>query len=141
MSTSNRHPNAKSWDYKWRGKYASVNIDKDLTDYKAETLYISITSKIGLNILFAYWYDRDPPPSDIVKNNLGMYLNIYFLESRSYLEALSQPRLTTKQIIHNKINDILDDYEKHEDLMDEVITINSSFTLIFKLYIYTNTSN
>jgi hypothetical protein len=69
-----------------------------------------------------------------------MCLNIYVLESRSYLEALSQPRLTTKQIIHNKIEDILDDYEKHEDLMDEVITINSSFTLIFKLYIYTNTS-
>lgn len=54
MSTSSRQPNAKNCDYKCRGKYASVDINKDLDGTTSETLYIGMTSKIGLKVLFAY---------------------------------------------------------------------------------------
>ena len=50
---------------------------------------------------------------------------LLFLESESYLAALAQPKLTTKQIINNRIEDFVEDYEKREDLMFEIKAIKT----------------
>lgn len=55
MSVQNKHPDPKDCDFKCRGKYASVDLKKDLNGVFVDTLlYISLTSKVGLKILFAY---------------------------------------------------------------------------------------
>ena len=47
-------------------------LNKDLNAPNGDCLlYIALTSKIGLKILFAYCYEREPPPNEIAKNNLG----------------------------------------------------------------------
>lgn len=70
-STSNSHPSKKDCDYKSRGKYASIDINKDLEATNSDTLYLALTSKVGLKILFAYCYEHELPPGDILRNNLG----------------------------------------------------------------------
>lgn len=73
MSIQNKQPNRQEWDFKCNKKYASIDLKKDLgSPINDCLLYIALTSKIGMKILFAYWYERDPPPNEIVKNNLGM---------------------------------------------------------------------
>lgn len=41
------------------------------------------------------------------------------------MAALVQPKLTTKQIIYNKVEEFVDDYEKREDLMTKVKAIKT----------------
>ncbi|CAI2362456.1 unnamed protein product [Moneuplotes crassus] len=116
LSTSERHPTAKTCDYKFRSQYATIEVGKQIEPSSSEIASISFTSKIGFKIYFAYCFERDPPPGVMIKNNF---------ESDSYLAALVQPKLTTKQIIYNKVEEFVDDYEKREELMTEVRTIKN----------------
>lgn len=47
------------------------------------------------------------------------------LDSESYLAAISRPKLTAKEIIYNKIEEMADDYDKREELLDEIKLIKA----------------
>mmetsp|Transcript_19260 Transcript_19260/g.17083 ORF Transcript_19260/g.17083 Transcript_19260/m.17083 type:complete len:127 (+) Transcript_19260:352-732(+) len=54
FSTTERKPSAKKCDYKCRGKYASIDLAKDLGNPTSEILNVAFTSKVGFKVFFAY---------------------------------------------------------------------------------------